>query len=59
MADLKLWEGVNVDGDTVIIWRSESGDFPIAFRNDEDGYAGSTVIPKEALAVIVKEKDNA
>lgn len=51
MPDVELWKGLNVDGDTVTVWRSESGDFPIAFNNDEEGYAGATVIPKEAILV--------
>lgn len=47
--DVLVWEGLNEDRDHVTVWRSASGDFPIAFRNNAEGYAGSTILPKEAL----------
>lgn len=49
MKDKEIWKGVNSEGDTVTVWISESGDYPIAFNNDNLGCGGATVIPKEAI----------
>jgi len=51
--DKLIWEGTNSDGDKVTVWRSESGDYPIAYHSDKERFAGATVIPKEALDALI------
>lgn len=42
------WQGKNSEGDLVTIVVKDN-DFMVSYINSKEGYAGATVVPKEAL----------